>query len=242
MFVDRQTLKLLKVASTDQSRVALQAVHFTPDYAEATDGCILARIPHPSGAPPEEVPANWQPMASEAPTDQLIHADSLAALGQALSKKGKRWGPPILSLAAVGRATEGGPYVGVAGLPTEERRIALEAVDATYPNTASVWPKGEVKFQVAISARLLRVLAELGENDAGTPVVLSFHDLDEPYAAIEFAIDGGRDKRPITGLVMPMRLPEPPSPTEPEPEGTEPQDLAEEPEELLEGEPAGGDA
>lgn len=238
MYVDRQTAKLLKVTSKYESRGMLQGVHMTPDYAEATDGQILARVPHPTCATPDEAPANWQPMAAEAPAGQVIHANSLADLARALPKKDR--GIPVLTLAAVGRAVEGG-LIGVTGLPTEERRLTLEVIEGTFPNSGSIWPQGEVKFRVALSPRLLRVLAELGENDAETSVVFNLRNLDDHTQPIEFAIAGSYDRRPITGLVMPMRLPKPPRVHEPdpEPEGTEPQDPAEEPEVLLEGEPSG---
>lgn len=241
MYVDRQTAKLLKVTSKDASRRMLQGVHMTPDYAEATDGHILARVPHPSCATPDEAPANWQPMAAEAPAGQVIHADSLADLARALPKKERI---PLLTLAAVGRAAEGGPLIGVTGLAIEERRLTLEVIEGTFPNAVSIWPQGEVKFRVALNPRLLRVLAELGENDAGTSVVFNLRSLDDHTQPIEFAINGSYDRRPITGLVMPMRLPEPPRVHEPDPgpEGTEPQDPAEEPEVLLEGEPSSAGA
>lgn len=56
MYIDRQTAKLLKVTSKGESRGMLQGVHMTPDYAEATDGHILVRVPHPTCATPRRHP------------------------------------------------------------------------------------------------------------------------------------------------------------------------------------------
>ncbi len=62
-------------------------------------------------------------------------------------------------------------------------------MDQTYPNVDALWPTGEVRFQVAISGRLLAIWASLAEGDGGVPVVFSFRGgeggADHP---IEFAV------------------------------------------------------
>ena len=192
MLVDKHALRILAAASKDPSRYALNGLHVTETGLEATDGNILARVSLPDFLP-DDAPTSWQPMAAESLAGTILDGKALAQVAKAIPKKERI---PILQCAAIGKNGKGGQAV--TGLPDEESRLAVPFVDATYPKTQEAYPKGKPVFQVALNARLLGVLASLGENDKR--IILSFHG---PEQAVEFQIDG---ERPITGLVMPMRL------------------------------------
>ena len=110
-------------------------------------------------------------------------------------------------------------------------------MEGAYPNTgpgAPLWPEGEPAYRIALSGRLLGVLAHLA--DRARCVILTFRDALGP---VEFQVGHDGD-RPITGLVMPMRLPERAHAPAPEPEleeAGEPQDPADPPADLQDGEP-----
>ncbi|MCI0372134.1 MAG: hypothetical protein L0214_12370 [candidate division NC10 bacterium] len=220
MLIDRHALKILAAASTDRFRSALKSLHVRDGQVEATDGTIFARVPLPPISP-DEAPASWHPLAGDPMQGAILSRDDLIKVRKALPKS--KSGPPILGTAAIGKADDAAQAV--IGLPGAQTRLTVGLVEQTYPNADALWPNGKVTFQVAISGRLLAVLASLAEGDGGVPVVFTFRGgeggAEHP---IEFAVHD-KDGRPITGLVMPMRLPEPPrgdaSPPEPEPEDAE---------------------
>lgn len=223
MLIDKHALKILAAASTDRFRSALNSLHVRDGQVEATDGSIFARVLLPTIAP-DEAPASWHPLAGDPMQDAILSRDDLIKVRKALPKA--KCGPPILGTAAIGRSDEAAQAV--IGLPGEQTRLTVGLLEQTYPNVDAVWPKGKVTFQVAISGRLLAILASLADGDGGVPVVFTFRggegSADQP---IEFEVHD-KDGRPITGLVMPMRLPErphahtlPPEPELPELEDAE---------------------
>ncbi len=227
MLIDKHALKILAAASTDRFRSALNSLHIRDGQMEATDGTIFARVPLPAISP-DEAPASWQPLAGDPMQDAILSRDDLLKVRKALPKS--KSGPPILGTAAIGKADDAAQAV--IGLPGEPTRLTVGLVDQTYPNVDALWPKGKVTFQMALSGRLLAILASLAEGDGGVPVVFHFRGgeggAEQP---IEFAVHD-RDGRPITGLVMPMWLPE--SPREPAPPpAREPEDAETVPMEIL---------
>lgn len=138
MFLDRVILELTKFASQDQSRLALTAVNLRKEYAEATDGHILARVEMPQ-ADPEDFPqiTNGRTIATDNGGARLVPADFLNKVAKALPKKSTL---PILTMAPVLEEDDDRErFVSVAVTDLENMQImTTRPAEGTYPTTDQV--------------------------------------------------------------------------------------------------------
>ena len=196
MLIDRQALKILKVASTDPTRPVLQGLHINGGHAEATNGHVLARVALPA-TPVEGCPEAWKG-AGDSLEGKLLDPQDLKEVDRALQKQ--KGILPILSVAAIGHAENGLQ----ASWGLEGQVYAVREIEGSFPDIERVIPTGKPTLQVAIAAKYLRMIADLAEKDGR--VIFTFRQTkgEVPYIeGVEFQCGGDR---PIDGLVMPLRL------------------------------------
>ena len=196
MLIDRQALKILKVASTDPIRAVLQGLHVKDGHVEATNGHVLARVALPS-TPVEECPEAWKG-AGDTLDGKLLDPQDLKEVDRALQKQ--KGILPILSVAAIGHAENGLQ----ASWGVEGQFYTVREVEGSYPDIGKVLPTRKPTLQVAIAAKYLRMIADLAEKEGR--VIFTFRQTkgEVPYIeGVEFQCGGDR---PIDGLVMPLRL------------------------------------
>lgn len=198
MLIDRHALKILKAASTDNTRPQLNGLHVSKGHVEATNGHILAKVSLPD-FPTEDCPEVWKE-AGENLEGKILDPGDLKEVDRGLQKE--KANLPILQVASIGKVHDSENDLRASwGLDGQIYKV--KTIEGAYPNIDNVWPQGKVTMQVAIDPKYLRVIADLADRDE--MVILSFrHKKETEYLEpVEFQCTGDR---PIEGVIMPMRI------------------------------------
>lgn len=196
MLIDKRAASIAVACSTEETRQALCGVHVRKDGTlEATNGHMLLRVAPPEW-PSSELPGHWP---NDPMTDKVLAADSVRAVAKALPKKSNL---PILLCAAIG--PNGGPDTAkaVVNIAEDEQTIGMRLMPGTFPETDQVMPKGDPIVRVQLSAAYLKDLASCADRWNGIGGTVTF-TIYSPETAVGVECSG---ERPITGLLMPMRL------------------------------------
>jgi DNA polymerase III sliding clamp (beta) subunit (PCNA family) len=191
MLIDKRAASIAVACSDETGREKLQGVHVRPDgKLEASNGHILLQVAGPD-IPDVEAPAAWNAGADM--RGKILSAESLKAVVKALPKKSNL---PILMCAGIGPNGSADSAKAVYGLNGDGGEVSVKLIPGEYPNTAQVWPKGEPVLKVAFAGKYLGMLAKLAEVE----VTFTFYGPDVA-ALVECS-----GERPITGLLMPLRI------------------------------------
>lgn len=150
---------LKEFASKDGTKPSLNYIRITKDFAEATDGKILVRIPH-DGISPKEWPATPG-------TGAGLNGDSVFLEPRTLDKAfkntdGKRSRFPILGYVHLSLDEKENPILTATDLETVAN-FRQKKADEFYPDTDQFIPSGrEVTF--ALGAGILARLADWAEK------------------------------------------------------------------------------
>ena len=195
MLIDKRSLAVTKMVSTDETRQVLQTVHVLPDGGlEATNGHILGRISRPL-TPTDEAPEEWKG-ASDDLKDKLLNASDLVDV---IKKLPKRQYIPILACASISSTGAVSFDMG-----QDQRHATVRLLeDQSFPDTDAIFNDKPKEFvQVRVAAKYLRVLADMVDNKSGT-ILLTIPKEDQVLGAIHFQCSGDR---PVDGVLMPMRV------------------------------------
>lgn len=193
-------------ASTEPSRYVINGIHITRDYAEATDGRMLIRVPLPAvdveSFPPTSAPTEFT-------GNQILPVKPLQEALRSAKEAGRAASLPICSMIRISSSPAAGEKPGKLHLTTNdlenERTIAAKPIDGDYPNVDQVIPTADPTFSITLSADLLIEIAKyaIAHNDREHhPVRLDFLDNTDP---VRFSIQLP-DSRKATGVLMPMRM------------------------------------
>lgn len=188
-------------ASTDDSRMILQSVHYHAGHkaVEATNGKIFIRVPV------EERLADEFPVQGPeaAPTDCVI---PLPAFKKAIGNIPNGSTPTSIQRARLDAAQDG-ESVKVALSTTDlssEQAIKVKGVEGTYPNCDVVIPTDPPKLTISLAAELLLTLATYAKKHGAEGQFITFEFTDN-LGAVRFGVrlqEGGR----ATGVMMPARM------------------------------------
>lgn len=223
MIIRRETLKTaLLCRATDHisGRTAtLGGVHLRPDgTVEATDGHILVRVTERYPFKDEDFPT-VPGVASElaAPERGILLPTEIAQ--KLIAAMPKRTPIPILHAARVG-TVDGQPYALATDLETPlvvsleraQERGAFPGTDRILSGAAA--GEGEGVLHLALSAEILRILAEIGKSvgSKGTACTIQLHiptrgqDYQDGQlmSGIRFTATGG--DLTVEGVAMPCRI------------------------------------
>ena len=207
MLLDKLALDVVELASTDETRPSINAVHITPDYTEATNGHILARVPVCKTLD-EDFPVvpDYEGGNLPDPDGVVLPADTVKAIAKRIPK-GRRCSLPILCNASI--RFNGSKTVKVATTDLESPLVSTVRLSQDrYPNTGQLWKSAEKGFkgfiaQVSYSPNELANLA-IFLNRAGVKQVEFCITGEETATEFKGTTEDGRE---IVGLLMPVRNP-----------------------------------
>lgn len=127
MLLNKNNLPVADAASTDDTRPALQSVHVTPEYTEATDGHIFARVSLQTVFEDDDFPevAGFEATEPDPKEEILIPASDVKSLRQALPKGKTTRTLPILGHVRID------PHV-------KDNRISAAVTDLTSPQVRKI--------------------------------------------------------------------------------------------------------
>lgn len=200
------TCNITAFASTNPTRYAIQGIHVTREYVEASDEKMLIRVPlpkvDPAEFPPTTAPAEFTP-------DQILPVKPLLEALKSAKDARKTCSLPICAMVRLSSSPAVGEKPAKLHLTTSdlenERTVASNPIDGQYPNVDRVIPTAEPKLSITLSADLLIEIAKYaiahGEG-ANHGIRFDFLDNTDP---VRFSINLP-DGRKTTGVLMPMRM------------------------------------
>lgn len=196
-------------ASTDPKRYVINGVHVTREYAEATDGKMLIRVPLPK-TDPAEFPPTTAP--SEFAPGQILLVKPLLEALKSAKDAGRSCPLPICAMVRLSSSPAVGEKPAKLHLTTSdidnERTIVVKPIEGSYPNVNQAIPTAEPKFSITLSADLLAEIAKYaiahGQSDKHDNHGIRFDFLDSTDP-VRFSINLP-DGRKTTGVLMPMRM------------------------------------
>lgn len=211
MLINKLNTEAAKFVSTDQSRPALNAVHITEKYIEATDGHIIVRIDLPKASESDfpTIPGFEPSKNSLAGT--LVESGAFARLGKRIpSRKSKELEAlPILKNA---RLAMNGDNSVKAGTTDLECPIVSELpiIEGPYPNTDKIVfeDNGDPVIAIAFNASNLRDVCDLclkAANPRTHQVIFKFYS---PFQGAEFSTHNPDTDQNVRGIIMPLRIAE----------------------------------
>lgn len=211
MLLNSHNLKIVAVASDDESRSALNGLHITDKYTEATNGHILFRMSLSKEANDDDFPkVKGFEIKESDKIDFIIPTDAVVQLAESLPTKTTL---PILTYVQIDPAVEGGIVehirVAITDLEVEQvRRIKL--VDCPYPKTDNLFSSDEPAFRININPTLLAKALTVAAEFQGTLIPEIILEIPQPLdgdkwgrgaITIKATNEQGQE---LTGLVMPM--------------------------------------
>lgn len=203
MNFNKLNLEVGKCASTEESRYHLNGIHFTPEYTEATNGHILARVTYPPQWDDEYPDAHIKTAPKNTIKPFVVPAKSVKEI-----KMPKKSTLPCLNDAYVDVETTN--LNGTAKFMSTDLEttpvVEVRKIDGEFPDTEAVWPDDEkVVFEISVDARYLSKMADIaasfgGKHSAGC--TLTFWGNDSPMKISAYS---GDTEQTFTGLIMPIR-------------------------------------
>ena len=179
----------------------LSKVHITRDFAEATDGRILLRVPLQEDTEKEFPSVGDIDLNDE---DILVPAESLKKV---FANAPKNAVLPILSKVLIGR--KNGKVVLVSTDLENESRIEIAMSDDNFADTDKVMEFPEGGLKICISVELLEKVVDFVRKsnkkkaDSIQKINFTFHGSNEPVR-IQIPLEQGE----ATGVLMPIKLEE----------------------------------
>ncbi len=198
MNLNKLNLEVVRAASKDASRYNLNALHITPNYTEATNGHILARMTYPVQFEPGDVPEVIKTGKKEDIIPFMVPIDALKGI-----KFPKKVSLPMLADLYIDvEATNGNGNAkfGMTDLQTTTQP-EIRKIDGEYPDTEACVPKGEPVFEISLDGRYLATLAEMasGLNIRTGGITLRFYGFNSPAV-----MTAHNEEQEFYGLIMPM--------------------------------------
>lgn len=214
--LNRHNLAIAALASKEESRFTLNALHVTPDYTAETDGHQLVKVTRPklavSSSSFPEIPG--QPLATDDFKPFLLPAADARELAKSLPKKSTI---PILQCAAIaqveepiGDGEETKLRTTVMTTDLSSAKFVRPDMPGNFPDIDRVIPNpNKATFAICLDAAILKNLMAQVESFVtaqaahGKRAPVRFYFQDDK-AAIRFDCEGGDDQH-MTGVLMPMR-------------------------------------
>ena len=201
MLLNKSELELAKLAPTEESRYALQAICVQPESSTITNGHYLVSMKHSELANSEEnfpvTPRLEHKKLQDGPAREhvLVSKDAAIAAAKAL---GKKTSIPVLATAAIG--TDKTLYVN----NLDSVQTFKHEASGTFPNWQSVIPTGKPKAQICVNAAYLEMLAKFLREQGNKPtaVRLTIYD-DSTSLRMDAKTASGQD---VLVLLMPVRF------------------------------------
>ena len=195
---------LKSFASKDASRFALGNIHVTSEYAEATDGHILLRVPHDGRMDPCEFPAVNG-------IGEGFNGDGVLVEPGALEKAFKHTDPKA-RLAITGYVhlsvdEKGAPILTATDLETSVH-VRQKKIDAEFPNTDQVIPQEPRPLSACLNAELVKKLADWAcKNGKGNMPTIRLY-IASPSSAVLCKISRD-DSSSAVAVLAPVRSDDP---------------------------------
>ena len=202
MNINAANLKVGLAASTDVTRQNLMSIHVTPDYTEATNGHILARVGLPVQYPADDIPA-------ACPTQDSIHIKPfIIPAGPAMKLKPCK----VKNLPCL----DGQFYVDVeaTNLNGKARLTSfdldnlqapeLSKVDMGYPDIDRVIPTDDPLVRAGYDISYLETLLAIAKSTGAKTVILNMYSQTKPMVMETYPIADATNT--FKGVIMPIRL------------------------------------
>jgi hypothetical protein len=200
MNINATNLKVGMAASKDITRRNLMSIHVTPDYTEATNGHIVARVGLPFQFPCEDIP-------SACPTQDSVHLRPfIMPADTAMKMKPCK----VKNLPCL----DGQFYVDVEGtnLNGKARFTSFDLdnlqapelvkIDMDYPDIDRVIPSGDPEFRQGFNIEYLETLLAIAKSTGAKSVVLNYYGHCKPLVMETHELGTNTFK----GAIMPIRL------------------------------------
>ena len=202
MLLNKHNLSIAALASKDESRYTLQAIHVNQDRTAVTDGhiAVMVTLPKDEGFPC--VPGFTATNGSAEPF--IMDAASALAVCKSIPR---RTHIPILKHACVGTNSDGKLSVLVNDLETPQV-FQPRVIEGNYPNIELVIPdSSKTTLTIGVDAQLLMKLAksalEFGD-DGRHDVTMKLEFIDANHA-IKATVSNAETGQDWLGVLMPKR-------------------------------------
>lgn len=200
VLLSKAQANLKEFTSKDGFRPSLNYIRITKDFAEATDGHILVRVPH-DGISPKEWPGTPG-------TGEGLNGDSVLLEPRTLDKAFKNTNGksclPILRYVHLSLDDKENPILTATDLETTAN-FRQKKADVLYPDTDQIIPSGR-DFSFSLGAGILSRLADWAEKH-GTGV--EFYVGGNWSDSVLIKIPRKDMSAPATCVIAPLRLDEP---------------------------------
>ncbi len=202
MLIDRKSLEVVRVASTEPSRFAINGVQIEPDgTAVATNGKSLMVV-QGTAADPAEYPEQAGEQVEIKEGGLILDADHIKQIVKIIPRKKNTL--DILKHVALVKGNNG--HVTFASWDGIAQQCAAHALEGTFPRYREVIPPLNKKDKtICLSVSSLRKILEAAGrmmDDEHDAVEISFSTSSKP-AVLRFKLD--RDRRALA-VTMPMSV------------------------------------
>lgn len=204
--LDKACLDVAGFASPDDGRAyTTTAVNLTRDYAEATNGHYLLRVPLPDQKIVKDMPAMMTRGTVNGGAVQ-VPAEALTAAAKRMPKKERI---PVLNMLHVGQDGEGRTLLTSTDLETTAAADVAK-VETRFPDTSKVIPAADKPgvHVLNLNAKYLRALAAFAEKHGGgydTGHVVTFFVSDDPANPVRIEIPLADGRGTAYGAIMPVK-------------------------------------
>lgn len=184
-------------------RHPLDNINVTPDYAEATEGHLLLRVPHDNMTPGDFPTVNG--------IGEGLNGNSVLVNPEALEKAFKHTDPKmhlrILGYVHLSIDEKGSPILTATDLETSVH-VRQRKIDNAFPDTAQVIPQEPRSLSVCLNAELVKKLADWACKHGKGPMPTIKLYVSSPTAPVLCKIS--RDDSPdAIAVLMPVRSDDP---------------------------------
>jgi len=194
MLLNKAELNLAKLASTDESRFALQGIAVQPSSTVVTNGHYLVSIGHIEGFAEENFPETPGLTHAKLQGTALVSRDAAIGAAKALPKKSTI---PILQTAALG----------------EDKVLYVNTLDSvqtfksdltgTFPQWDRIVPTAKPKADIVLNAGYLELLAKFIKENGLKNVAVRLTVYDNQTAVRFDAVT--EDNQNLLAFLMPIR-------------------------------------
>ena len=206
MNVNKQNLEVVRAASKDSSRLAIQVLRFEQGGTVATNGNMLATVTYPEQLKGSELPKGLPEGNAEDLTPFSIPADSIKELARSIPKRSCLPALRNAFLDVAGTNSNGSAKFSATDLelttPTEVRKV-----DMNFPNCEHVFPKdSDLSDRIGFNPDLLIDALTIVRNvmsEKGRACVVRFGGENTPMLIEGECFETGQV---VKVVVMPKRL------------------------------------
>lgn len=201
MLLNKQNLQIANLASTEESRYILTAIHVSSKWTATTNGHYLVTVTLPQ-AKDESFPVIEGFEPTNGTTEPfLLHRNDALAIAKGIPSKTTI---PILHHASVGRAND---RIQVATTDLASPKVTTIAkVEGMFPNIDAVIPdSAKTKLTIGFSADYLMKLAKSAIDTCGKQTVIKLELRDE-HSAAKMSATNSNTEQEWLAVLMPHRL------------------------------------